>query len=70
MTLGQSLRKNAHFLISGFTSAILVLGLMRWSEDQPLIQPASDVGVLIGAVLVAGFIVFKDLRAPNGNKQS
>lgn len=66
MTVMESLRKNAHFLLTGFVSAIAVLGLMRWSSGAPLFQPQSDFGVLVGGALVAAFVVFKDLRSSNG----
>ncbi|WP_374546421.1 hypothetical protein [Rhodoblastus sp.] len=70
MTAMEALRKNAHFLISGFVSAIVVLGLMRWSSGAPLFQPQSDFGLLLGAVLVTGFVVFKDMRSSNGKHTS
>ena len=35
MTIGQSLRKNAQFLLVGFGSAVAALGLMRLSDGAP-----------------------------------
>ncbi len=70
MTVGESLRKNAHFLLAGFGSAIVVLVLMRWSDGAPLFQPQSDFGIVIGAVLVAGYMVYRDMRGTNGKQSS
>ncbi len=70
MTIGESLRKNAHFLLTGFGSAIAVLVIMRWSDGAPLFQPQSDFGIVIGAALVAGFLVNRDLRDTSGKKSS
>lgn len=70
MTISESLRKNAHFLLSGFLSAVAALLLMRWSDGAPLVQPQSDFGILIGAALVAAFLVYRDVRGPNGKQSS
>ena len=70
MTVLESLRKNAHFLISGFGSAVVILGLMRWSGGEPLVQPQSDLGLVLGVILVGAYVVFNDMRASNGKKQS
>jgi len=70
VTIGQSLRKNALFLLSGLVSGLVVLAILRQSEGQPLVQPQSDFGIVLGFVLIAAFLVYKDLRAPNGKHQS
>ena len=70
MTIIDSLRKNANFLLSGCGSAVIILGLMRWSSGEPLVQPQSDLGLVLGVILVAAFVVLNDLRASNGKKQS
>ena len=70
MTVVDSLRKNAPFLLSGLVSGLVVLAILRQSQGQPLIQPQSDLGIVLGFVLVAAFLVFNDLRAPNGKHQS
>jgi hypothetical protein len=70
VTLAESLRKNASFLLLGFGSAIVALVVMRQSSGEPLFQPQSDFGVVIGAVLVTAFVVFKDMRATNGKLNS
>ena len=70
MTPVESLRKNASFLLLGFGSAIVALVVMRQSSGEPLFQPQSDFGVVIGAVLVTAFVVFRDMRATNGKPNS
>lgn len=70
MTVAESLRKNGHFLLAGFVSAVLALVAMRWSDGAPLFQPQSDFGIVLGGVIVAGFVVIRDLRAPNGKQSS
>ncbi len=66
MTVLQSLRKNAAFLLLGFGSAVVFLLWTRQSGGEPLFQPQSDFGVLLGAALVAGYVVYKDTRESNG----
>jgi hypothetical protein len=66
VTVQQSLRKNAAFLLAGLGSALVALILMRQSGGEPLFQPQSDLGVLLGAVVVAGYVVYKDMRESNG----
>ncbi|MBB4199162.1 hypothetical protein CCR94_17715 [Rhodoblastus sphagnicola] len=68
MTVLESLRKNARFLISGFGSAIVLLLVWRAFDGAPLIQPQSDLGIVLGALLVAGYVVFQDLRESNGKQ--
>jgi hypothetical protein len=70
VTVSESLRKNAHFLLTGFVSAVVALVLMRMSSGAPLFQPQSDFGILIGAALVTGFVVLRDLRSSNGKQSS
>ena len=62
MTVLESLQKRARILIAGGVSFALVLFVMRWSAGDPLVQPKSDVGVLIGLVLVAVYFVITDTR--------
>ena len=66
MTVIESLRKNATLLLTGLGSAIVALILMRQSSGEPLFQPQSDFGVLLGAFVVAAFVVFRDMRESNG----
>jgi hypothetical protein len=70
--------KNAGFLFFGFFSAIAALVAMRAWAGEPWFQPQSDFGILIGAALVAIYVVVKDLpkslpknlRDSNGNPHS
>jgi hypothetical protein len=68
------LAKNAAFLFFGFFSAIAVLLAMRAWAGEPWFQPQSDFGILIGAALVAIFVVVRDLpknlRDSNGKHTS
>jgi hypothetical protein len=65
VTVGQSLRKNAAFLLAGLGSGIAALLLMRQSGGEPLFQPQSDFGIVIGAVLVAAYVIYQDTRESN-----
>ena len=62
MTALDSLKKRAGVLVAGGVSFALVLVVMRWSAGDPLVQPKSDIGVLIGLVLVADYFVITDTR--------
>ncbi|MDE2364678.1 MAG: hypothetical protein KGM42_18530 [Hyphomicrobiales bacterium] len=62
MTVGQSLRKRARLLAAGAVSFALALAVTRWGAGTPLVQPQSDVGVLIGFALVALYFVLQDTR--------
>jgi hypothetical protein len=66
VTVLDSLRKNAHFLISGFVSAVAILLVWRAVDGAPLIQPQSDLGIVLGALAVAGYVVFQDMRESKG----
>jgi hypothetical protein len=70
VTVLESLRKNAAFLLSGLLSGILVLGVWRQWSGEPLFQPQSDFGILIGSVLVTAYVVFSDMRGSNGKQSS
>ena len=62
MTILESLKKRAGLLIAGGVSFALVLGVLRWSAGDRLLQPQSDLGVLIGLALVAVYFVITDTR--------
>ena len=62
MTVLDSLKKRAGLLAAGGVSFALVLGLLRWSAGDALVQPKSDLGVLIGLALVAVYFVITDTR--------
>ena len=63
MTILESLKKRAGLLIAGGVSFALVLAGLRWSAGDRLLQPQSDLGVLIGLVLVAVYFVITDTRS-------
>jgi len=60
MSAIDTLKKRAGTLAMGALSFGFVMGAMRWSQGEPLIQPTADVGVLIGVALVATFFVVTD----------
>ena len=62
MTVLDSLKKRAGVLVAGGVSFALVLFVMRWSAGDPLVQPKSDIGVLIGLALVAVYFGIPDTR--------
>ena len=67
MTLIESFKHRARFLVAGFLSFVVVLAAIRWSGGEPLVQPAGDIGLIIGFVFVAGFFVVSDsYRGPSG----
>ncbi len=66
MTVLESLKKRASFLIIGGVSFAIALGVTRAAGGQPLVQPESDFGVLIGLALVAVYFVFNDTRSDAG----
>ncbi len=66
MTVLESLKKRATFLLAGGISFAVALLVMRWSAGDALVQPKSDVGVLLGLALVAVYFVINDTRA-DGN---
>lgn len=70
MSVADSLRKNAAVLLTGLVTGILVLVMMRQSSGEPLFQPQSDFGIVLGALLVTTFVVFRDLRGSNGKSNS
>jgi hypothetical protein len=67
MSVIASLKRRARFLAAGFLSFLVVLAAIRWSGGQPLVQPAGDLGLIIGFVFVAAFFVIGDAyRGPGG----
>ena len=62
MTVAESLKKRAVFIGIGAVSFALALGVTRYGAGEPLVQPQSDVGVLIRLALVALYFVITDTR--------
>ena len=56
MSVIESLKRRARFLVAGFLSFLVVLAAIRWSSGEPLLQPAGDIGLIIGFVFVAAFL--------------
>ena len=66
MSVIESLKSRARFLAAGFLSFLVILAAMRWSEGEPLLQPAADLGLIIGFVFVAAFFVVNDVHGAGG----
>ena len=62
MSVLESLGNRAGLLVSGAASFIVVIGGMRLASGEPLIQPQTDVGIVIGVAMVALFFVLNDSR--------
>ncbi len=62
MTVLESLRNHAGVLVSGAASFAVVIGGMRLAAGEPLVQPQTDLGVVIGAAMVALYFVIADTR--------
>jgi len=67
MTVVESLKKRASFLVIGGVSFALALGATRYGAGEPLVQPQSDLGVILGLALVALFFVLYDVRDNSDN---
>jgi hypothetical protein len=62
VTVLESLRNRAGLLVSGAASFVVVIGGMRFSSGEPLVQPQTDLGVVIGIAMVALYLVLNDTR--------
>ena len=62
MTVLQSVRARAGFLVSGAASFVVLVGLVRFASGEPLVQPQTDIGIVIGLAMVALYFVLSDTR--------
>ena len=60
MSSSEAMRRHAGTLGAGLVSFLALLALMRWSNGEPLVQPSSDLGIVIGVALVALFFAMSD----------
>jgi Na+-translocating ferredoxin:NAD+ oxidoreductase RnfD subunit len=67
MTVIESLKHRARFLAAGFLSFLVILAAMRWSQGEALLQPAADLGLVVGFVFVAAFFVANDVNGARGS---
>ena len=62
MTVLESLRNRAGLIVSGVASFAVVIGGMRFAGGEPLVQPQTDFGIVIGVAMVALYFVLNDTR--------
>lgn len=62
MTVLESLKNRAGFLVSGAASFAVLVGGIRLASGEPLVQPRTDVGIVIGIAMVALYLVLSDTR--------
>jgi hypothetical protein len=67
MTVVESLKKRASFLVIGGVSFAMALGVTRYGAGDPLFQPQSDLGILLGLALVMLYLVHNDTREDSGS---
>ena len=62
MTVLQSLRNRASLIVSGAASFVVLVGGLRLASGEPLVQPQTDLGIVIGIAIVALYLVLNDTR--------
>jgi hypothetical protein len=62
VTALESLRNRSRLLAAGAASFVVAIGGMRLVSGEPLIQPNSDLGIVIGIAMVALYFVIQDTR--------
>jgi hypothetical protein len=58
----ESLRNRAGLIASGAASFVVLVGGMRLASGEPLVQPQTDLGIVIGIAMVALYFVLTDTR--------
>ena len=62
MTVLESLKNRAGLIVSGAASFVAVIGGMRLVSGEPLMQPQTDLGIVIGIAMVSLYFVLNDTR--------
>jgi hypothetical protein len=62
VTVLESLKARAGVLVSGAASFVVVIGGMRLASGEPLVEPQSDTGIVVGVAMVALFLFINDTR--------
>jgi len=62
VTVLESLKNRAALIGSGAASFVVLVGGMRLAVGEPLVQPRTDLGIVIGIAMVALYLVFNDTR--------
>ncbi len=62
MTVLESLKSRASLVFTGAASFVVVIGGVRLASGEPLVQPQSDLGIVIGIAMVALYFVLTDTR--------
>jgi uncharacterized membrane protein len=62
VTVLESLKNRAGLIVSGVASFVVLIGGMRLTSGEPLIQPQTDLGIVIGIAMVALYFVLNDTR--------
>ena len=60
MSVLEPLQRRAGTLGAGLISFLMIIAALRWSNGEPIVQPAADVGIVIGVALIALFFVVTD----------
>ncbi len=63
MTILESLKARAGLLVSGAASFALVVSGMRLAAGEPLVQPQTDLGIVVGVAMATLFFILNDTRA-------
>lgn len=62
MTVIESLRNRAGLIASGAASFVVLVGGLRLASGEPLVQPQTDLGIVIGIAMVVLYFVLTDTR--------